>query len=248
MIVCFECHFLLLSSFVYIFSEPYEHGERRVLDRPRSGEYPASHVRSAARAIDYLHLAFDFTPEVEATSALCEFSRRRLEGQLYNCHEAFANEVAMYAELRRARSRSGADEHEGLRWQQWARRYRNAPYSAELGPHNAPPGAGGHNIRSQQPLITSASHQHRAPHAQGCLPRALLMLTTCRTPHRVPHTIHRALDGHFFEKEGMLLRPVAQLYGQVRTDWNQCFVIDCSLGHPAGHKPFTCSHSVLRNT
>jgi len=24
-----------------------------------------------------------------------------------------------------------------------------------------------------------------------------------------------------------LLRPVAQLYGQVRTDWNQCFVKDC---------------------
>jgi len=41
---------------------------------------------------------------------------------------------------------------------------------------------------------------------------------------------------------------VAQLYGQVRTDWNQCFVIDCSLSHPAGHKPFTCSHSVLSNT
>ena len=34
-----------------------------------------------------------------------------------------------------------------------------------------------------------------------------------------------------------VLRPVAQLYGQVRTDWNQCFVIDCSLSHPAGHKP-----------
>ena len=32
------------------------------------------------------------------------------------------------------------------------------------------------------------------------------------------------------------------------TDWNQCFVIDCSLSHPAGHKPFTCSHIVLRNT
>ena len=46
----------------------------------------------------------------------------------------------------------------------------------------------------------------------------------------------------------LLLRPVAQLYGQVRADWNQCFVIDCSLSHPAGHKPFTCSHSVLRNT
>ena len=46
----------------------------------------------------------------------------------------------------------------------------------------------------------------------------------------------------------ILLRPVAQLYEQVRTDWNQCFVIDCSLSHPAGRKPFTCSHSVLRNT
>jgi len=28
-----------------------------------------------------------------------------------------------------------------------------------------------------------------------------------------------------------LLWPVAQLCGQVRTDWNQCFVIDCSLSH-----------------
>ena len=46
----------------------------------------------------------------------------------------------------------------------------------------------------------------------------------------------------------VLLRPVAQLYGQVRTDWKQCIVIDCSLSHPAGHKPFTCSYSVLRNT
>ena len=46
----------------------------------------------------------------------------------------------------------------------------------------------------------------------------------------------------------LLLQPVAQLYGQVRTDCKQCFVIDCSLSHPAGHKPFTCSHSVLRNT
>ena len=49
-----------------------------------------------------------------------------------------------------------------------------------------------------------------------------------------------------FKKEGTLLRPVDQLYGQVRTDWNQCFVTDCSLSHPAGHKPFTCSHSVFR--
>jgi len=45
-----------------------------------------------------------------------------------------------------------------------------------------------------------------------------------------------------------VLQPVAQLYGQVHTDWNQCFVIDYSLSHPAGHKPFIWSHSVFRNT
>jgi len=48
--------------------------------------------------------------------------------------------------------------------------------------------------------------------------------------------------------ETEVLWTVAQLYGQVRTHWNQCFVMDCSLSHPAGHKPFTCSHNVLRNT
>jgi len=49
--------------------------------------------------------------------------------------------------------------------------------------------------RSQQALITSALHHHRAPHAPGCLPRALSMLTTCHTPHRLPHTIHRDPGG-----------------------------------------------------
>ena len=86
-----------------------------------------------------------------------------------------------------------------------------------------------HTIRSQQALITSVLHHHRAPHAQGCLPQALLMLTTCHTPHTWPHTIPRAPAGPLFKMEGELLRPVAQLCGQVRTDWNQCFVIDCSL-------------------
>ena len=63
----------------------------------------ANHLRSAARAVDYLHRAFDVIPEVDATSASCEFSRMRREGQLHNSHEAFVNEVVMYAELRRAR-------------------------------------------------------------------------------------------------------------------------------------------------
>ena len=43
---------------------------------------PASHLRSAARAVDYLHRAFDVIPEVDATSALCEFSRMRREGHV----------------------------------------------------------------------------------------------------------------------------------------------------------------------
>ena len=197
---------------------------------------PASHLRSEARAVDYLHRAFDVIPDVDATSALCEFSRMRREGQLYNSHVAFVNEVAMYAELRRTRPRWGADEHAWRRWRRWARRYRHAPFSAELGLHRA---QGEHTTRSQQALIMSALHHHRAPNARGCLQRPLLMLTTRHTPHTWPHTIQRAPAGPLFKKEGMLLWPVAQLYGQVRTDWNQCFVIDCSLNHPAGHKRFT---------
>jgi len=39
-----------------------------------------------------------------------------------------------------------------------------------------------------------------------------------------------------------LKRLVTTVYGQVRMLWNQWIVIDCSLSHPAGHKPFTCSH------
>ena len=128
----------------------------------------------------------------------------RREGQLYNSHEAFVNEVAMYAELRRARRRWGEDKHEWLRWRQWATRYRNALFQlnwALTTPHRA---QGEHTIRSQQALITSALHHHRAPHTQGCLPRALSMLTTCHTPHRSPHTIHCAPAGPLFKKEGML--------------------------------------------
>jgi len=56
-----------------------------------------------------------------------------------------------------------------------------------------------------------------------------------------------SLDLNVFVRK-TVLRPVAQLYGHVRTDWNRCFVIDCSLSHSAGYKPFTFSHSVLRNT
>ena len=79
----------------------------------------ASHLRLAACTVDYLHRAFEIIPELDATtSALCEFSRMRREGQLYNSHEAFVNKVAMYAELRRDRPYWGADKHEWLRWQQ----------------------------------------------------------------------------------------------------------------------------------
>jgi len=68
-------------------------------------------------------------------------------------------------------------------------------------------------------------------------------VNTCHLPHATQVATHDPTC-----PSRTYLRPVAQLYGQVRTDWNQCFVIDCSLNHPAGHKPFTCSHSVVCNT
>ena len=113
---------------------------------------------------------------------MCEFSRMGREGQLYNSHEAFVNEVATYAELRRAQPRWGVDKHEWLRWRQWARRYRNAPFSAALGPHNAPPGAKGTHytfpagsdnvclapsLGTTRPRVPAASsvNAHHSPHA-----------------------------------------------------------------------------------
>ena len=75
---------------------------------------------------------------------------------------------------------SRCEQHEWLRWRQWARRYRNAPCSAELGPHNAR-AQGEHTIRSQQALITSASHHHRAPHAHR-VPAASSV-----NAHHLPH-------------------------------------------------------------
>ena len=68
----------------------------------------------------------------------------------------------------------------------------------------------------------------------------------CKPIASKKHSIQK--KQHSNRKYVLLLRPETHLYGQVRTVWNQCFVIDCSLSHPAGHKPFTCSHSVLRNT
>jgi len=142
--VYFECRFVLSSSlYIYFQNSTSMVNEGLWIGLEVANTTPASHRQSAPRAINYLHRIFDVIPEVYATSALCEFSRMRREGQLHNSHEAFVNEVAMCAELRRARRRWDADKHGLLRWRQWARRYSNAPFSAELGSHNAPPGARG---------------------------------------------------------------------------------------------------------
>ena len=180
--VYFECCFVLLSSLYIYFQNSTSMVNKEFWIGLKVAKTPASHLRSAAYAVDYLHRAFDIIPEVDTTSALGEFSHMRREGQLYNSHEAFVNEVAMYAELRRARPRWGADEHEWLRWRRWARRYRHAPFSAELGPHNAPPGArgthhafpaGSDNVclapppgttRSRVPAASSVN-AHHLPHA-----------------------------------------------------------------------------------
>jgi len=175
--VYFECRFVLLSSLHICFQNSTSMVNEGFWIGLEVANTSASHLRSAARTIDYQHRAFDVITEVGATSALCEFTRMLQEGQLYNSHEAFVNEVPMYAELRRARPRWGADKHEWLRWREWARRYCNAPFSAELGPHNAPPGARGTHYTfpvdsdkvclAPSPGATAASsvNAHHLPHA-----------------------------------------------------------------------------------
>jgi len=184
--VYFECRFALLSS-LYIY---FQYSRSMVNDGLWIGlevtNTPASHLRSAARDVDYLHRAFDVIPEVDATSALCEFSRMRREDQLYNSHEAFVNEVAMYAELRRARPRWGADEHEWLRWRRWARRNRSAPFSAEFRPHTAPPGARG----TQHTFPAGSDNVCLTPPPGATRPR--VPAASSVNAHHLPHATHLA--------------------------------------------------------
>ena len=170
--VYFEFRFVLLSSLYIHFQNSTSMVNEGFWIGLDVANTLANHLWSAARAVDYLHREFDVIPEVDATSALCEFSHMRREGQLYNSQEAFVNEVAMYVELRRARPRWGADKHEWLHWRQWARRYSNAPFSAELGLHNAFP-AGSDNVclapspGATRPRVLAASsvNAHHLPHA-----------------------------------------------------------------------------------
>jgi len=177
----FECRFILLSSLYIYFQNSTSMVNEGFWIGLEVANTPSSHLRSAARAVDYLHRTFDVIPKVNATSALCEFSRIRQEGQMYNSHDAFVNEVAMYAELRRARTRLGADKHEWLRWRQWARRYRNAPFSAELGPHNAPPGARG----THYTFPAGSDNVCLAPSPGATRPRVLAASSV--NAHHLPH-------------------------------------------------------------
>ena len=108
--VYFECRFVLSSSLYIYFQNSTSMVNEGLWIGLEVANTPASQLRSAARAIDYLHRAFDVISEVDATSALCEFSHMRREGQLYNSHEAFVDEATMHAELRTARTRWGADK------------------------------------------------------------------------------------------------------------------------------------------
>ena len=68
--VYFECRFVLLSS-LYIY---FQNGTSMVNEGFWIGlevaNTPANHLRSAARAVDYLHRAFDVIPKVDATKCL----------------------------------------------------------------------------------------------------------------------------------------------------------------------------------
>jgi len=83
--VYFECRFVL-SSWLYIY---FQNSTSMVNEGLWIGlevaNTPASHLQSAARAIDYLHRTFDVIPEVDATSALSEFSRMRRRVSCTTC-------------------------------------------------------------------------------------------------------------------------------------------------------------------
>ena len=91
--VYFECRFVLLSSLYIYFQNSKSMVNEGFWIGLEVANTPANHLWSAARAVDYLHRAFDVIPEVDTTSALCEFSRMRWEGQLYNSHEAFVKKL-----------------------------------------------------------------------------------------------------------------------------------------------------------
>ena len=106
----------------------------------------------------------------------------------------------MYAEHRRARPCWCVDKHEWLRWQQWDRRYRNAPFSAELGPHNALPVAKGTHYK----FPAGSNNVCLAPALGTTCPRvpAVSSVNAHHLPHRLPHTIHSAPAGPLFERGG----------------------------------------------
>ena len=142
MVAYFECRFVLLSSLYISFqnstsmvNEAFWIGLKVANTRQvMYGRQHAPSIICTERTTSYQR----WMPPVPCASSAAW-------GEKVSCttHEAFVNEGAMYAELRRARPRWGADEHEWLRWRRWARRYRHAPFTAVLGPHNAPPGARG---------------------------------------------------------------------------------------------------------
>ena len=69
--VYFECRFVLLSSLYIYFQNSTSIVNEGFWIGLEVANTPASHLRSAARAVDYLHRAVDVIPEVDATSALC---------------------------------------------------------------------------------------------------------------------------------------------------------------------------------
>ena len=68
-VVYFECRFVLLSSLYIYFQNSTNMVKEGFWIGLEVTNTPASHLRSAARAVDYLHRAFDVIPEVDVTSA-----------------------------------------------------------------------------------------------------------------------------------------------------------------------------------
>jgi len=197
--VYFECRFVFLSSLYICFQNSTNMVNEGFWIGLEVANTPASHLRSAARAVDYIcterSTSFQrWTPPVPcASSAACvarvsSITRMKLSSTKFLCMPSSGDPDLVGVQI----SNNGGDGPGVIAMRLFQLN------SALTPPQRA---QGEHTIRSQQALITSALHHHRAPHAQGCLPRALLMLTTCHTLGHTRSTmpqpeIHCAPAGH----------------------------------------------------
>jgi len=122
--------FCIVVLIVHIFSEQHEHGERRVLDRPWSSEHPG---KSSTVGSTRHRLSAPSVPRHTRGGrhqCLVRVQPHAPGGSAVQLAWCFCQRSCHVCQDQESRPRWGADKHEWLRWRQWARRYRNASFSA----------------------------------------------------------------------------------------------------------------------